>query len=131
MQTSLSNRRINKFLWNQPAVDLSRMSTRVTEKNTECTDTLRLNRLGDCPEKDMKKMRKAVTLKRRFAESLSMLHFLHLKSNWPKTLTDSSLTKKSNNNSSSKCSSILQESRMTLIIEADVVESSNSLISEK
>ena len=78
-----------------------------------------MNRLGDCREKDVKEMRKTV------------IHFLHLKSNWPKTLTDSSLTKKSNNNSSSKCSSILQESRMTLIIEADVVESSNSLISEK
>ena len=95
MQTSLSNRRINKSPWNQQAVDLSRMSTRVTEKNTACTDTLRLNHLGDCPEKDVKEMRKAVTLKRRFAEPLSMLHFLHLKSNWPKALTDSSLNKKS------------------------------------
>ena len=78
----------------------------------------------------MKEMQKAVTLTRRFAEPLSMLYFLHLKSNWPKALTDFSLNKMSNDNKNSKCFSILQ-SRMTLIIEADVVDSSNSLISEK
>ena len=108
MQTSHSNRRINKFPWNQQAVDLSRMSTRVTEKNIACTDTLRLNRLRDCREKDVKEMMKAVTLTRRFAESLSMLYVLHLKSNRPKALTDSSLNKMSNDNKNSKCFSILQ-----------------------
>ena len=50
------NRRIAKFPWNQQTVDSSRMSSPMTEKNIACTDTIRLNRLGDCPVNAVKEM---------------------------------------------------------------------------
>ena len=52
------NRRIAKFPWNQQAVDPSWMSSQMTEKNIACTDTIRLNHLGDCPVKDVKEMQR-------------------------------------------------------------------------
>ena len=57
-RTSLINRRIAKFPRNQQTVDSSRISSRMTEKNIACTNTIRLNRLGDCPMKAVKEMQK-------------------------------------------------------------------------
>ena len=39
----------DRFHWNQQAVDLSGMSSRMSEKNIACTGTIRLSRPGDCP----------------------------------------------------------------------------------
>ena len=88
------NRGIVKFRLNQLAVDPSRMSSQMIKKSIACTGTIRLNRLrGDCPVKDGKEMQKTARASSDF-EPLSMLYFLQLKSQWPKTLTDSSLNKK-------------------------------------
>ena len=109
MQTSLMNRRITKFLHNQQAVDLSRMSTQMTKKNIAQSDWI-------IPEivqwKMWRKCRReqeqpsTLTSCISFAEQLSMLYFLHLKLNWPKTLTDFNLNKK-NNNKQTNCFIIL------------------------
>ena len=67
------NRRISKFPWNQQAVDPSRMSSRITEKNIVCTGTIGLNRLGDCPVKAVKEMQKTERATFEFNTSCNQL----------------------------------------------------------